>query len=280
MNEVQRLPATGLNPQRFIKNFIASNIPVVITGCIQTDILRDNWTPIVLNQRVGGGLAQVYDERFNLLTVTSLSRFLTSNFGRNSEEIQQNTPYVRWYTKFRDVPFCWADETFNQLRNHWCVPDFVPRTDYLLPYAPSGKQLDPVTDSFPAKGLFISPRGAKTFLHVDPWNSCAIMLQLYGDKRWSLHHPRLPQKTIGCVLSPGDAIYVPHGWLHQVDCISDSVSITWNFVHSSTKDAFQSWLRRPISEFDQSVLRFFYQLPEELDVGQQVAARIGSIPAG
>src|SRR3569833_2907397 len=97
-------------------------------------------------------------------------------------EESASLPYVRRYTQMREVRYFWDDEIFAKLRNL----SFIPKTDYILPYTVPGVVVSPVTAHFPAKGLFISPRGARTSLHVDPWGSCAILCQLYGSKRWYL----------------------------------------------------------------------------------------------
>jgi hypothetical protein len=53
-------------------------------------------------------------------------------------------------------------------------------------------------------------------------------------------------------------VLVPHGWYHAVKALTDSISLTWNFVHRSTSAALLAWLKQPMSDIDQSVLRFFF----------------------
>ena len=298
--EVARVRAEVLPVRCFLENYVASNTPVVVTGALRTLDLKEHWTPAALNRQFGKAPVQVYGDGFDLQTVMPLSKYLSQHMGKPVGCSASTPPYARWYSKFREVHFCWADKAFAQLRDAWCLPGFLPQTDYLLPLSPRGALVSPITDYFPAKGLFISPRGSRTCLHVDPWSSCAILLQLYGQKRWYFRAadraPSLRNQTevVGvipsdreclatssvermsktCLLSEGEAIYVPHGWEHQVECESDSVSVTWNFVHSTTATAFLSWLRQPLSDFDRSVLAFSYQLPEYCDARQEVAERI------
>jgi len=40
-------------------------------------------------------------------------------------------------------------------------------------------------------------------------------------------------KPFRVVLEPGDTLFVPSNWLHHVECIDDSISITYNFADSS-----------------------------------------------
>ena len=176
------------------------------------------------------------------------------------------------------------------------MPAFLPTTDYLLPYAPHGRTADPVVDHFPAKGLFISPSGGRTSLHLDPWGSCAVLCQLHGRKRWFFYGPaqerylrngatfvdptapdlalfpefHKAQLTAECVLEPGETIYVPHGWCHEVHSETDAVSLTWNFVHGTTGSALAAWLQTNLSDLEQSVLRFFYPSDKPVDIREHV----------
>jgi hypothetical protein len=60
------------------------------------------------------------------------------------------------------------------------------------------------------------------------------------------------------VLHPGETVFVPHDWYHVVKSATDSISLTWNFVHRETVQRFLSWLQQPMSDIDGSVLRFFF----------------------
>lgn len=298
--EVATIEVTHLSVQGFLTDYVARNRPVVVSGSLRSWNLAENWTPSHLESRFGDQIVPVYNNYFDLQTIVPLKQFFADNFGQNT--VNANTPpYVRWYTKQFDLDFCWADDPFAKLREHWSPLSFLPTDSYVLPYAPAGRHLTPVTDYFPAKGLFISPRGARTSLHYDPWESCAVLCQLYGAKRCYFYgpeqakylqnqfgtvdvtrpdHGRFPlfnmaQLGAVCTLTPGDVMYIPHGWFHQVECESDSVSLTWNFVHRTTISHFVAWLSRgTVSEFDERVLRFFYRLAPGRRVAEEILLRI------
>lgn len=99
--------------------------------------------------------------------------------------------------------------------------------------------------------LFLGGAGATTPLHVDPTATHAWLTQISGRKRFVLYAPcDLPQlrnstgtnllsldeirrrgvPSIEAVLEPGDTLFVPAFWAHYVECIDESVSITWNFL--------------------------------------------------
>jgi hypothetical protein len=300
--DVPRVAASELSVERFLTEYVLLNRPVVVTGDLELWDLANRWMPAALERQFGDQLAQVYNNYFDLQSLMPLKRYLAQNFNKPTLEESASLPYVRWYTKMRDIKFFWADEIFAKLRSQWFVPTFLPKTGYLLPYTAPGAEANPVINHFPAKGLFISPRGARTSLHVDPWGSCAILCQLYGSKRWYLYAPdqseylrndfgvvdvtrpdlkKFPafaraQLNSTCTLKPGEIIYVPHGWYHQVQCESDAISLTWNFVHRATAASFIDCLKGgTLSKFDESVLRFFYGIPPGRDVVGHVLTTIG-----
>lgn len=118
----------------------------------------------------------------------------------------------------------------------------------------NGKSANPVTDNFPYRGILVAARGARTRMHRDPFCSDAIVAQFYGTKEAVLYHPdrteeltaqaaddsfggfidvRQDDPTMISVepdyfgqVEPGQMIYIPHGWLHDVICLSDSISVT------------------------------------------------------
>jgi ribosomal protein L16 Arg81 hydroxylase len=60
---------------------------------------------------------------------------------------------------------------------------------------------------------------------------------------------------------PGDMIYIPHRWLHDVLVEEDSVSVTWNFVHQSGAKEFKDYLKNsPETDSEFEVLKYLYSL--------------------
>lgn len=266
----------------FMSDYMVGNRPVIIADALTDWALAERWTPDYFLRNFAEEKVQVYNSYFDLKSVRKLGAFLRERF--NQPETRTNVPYVRWYTKLRDVEFFWADAAFARFSENWAAPYFLPTTDYLFPFAPAPNTIDPTLDHFPARGLFISERGGRTGLHVDPWGSDAVLCQLYGRKTWRMYSPdqapllqsedqvvdldnpdlsRFPRAsearpTCEFVLEPGDTVYVPHGWYHVAYTDTDSISLTWNFVHRTGADAFLEWLERPRSKIDDEILRFFF----------------------
>lgn len=275
---------SGLARHDFVAKYLRANRPVIITGALDDWKLHERWTPEALVARFGGELVQLYNSYFDFQRFMTLRQYFADRFGREPSDSTQHRPYVRWYTKLRGVPFRWADAAFEKMHGDWQRPSFLPASDYALPFRPEPAEADPVREPFPAKGLFISERGARTGLHVDPWGSDAVLCQLYGEKRWVMYSPdQAPLLTTGSAtvdidapdlakfpdyprarptyeftIAPGDTVYVPFGWHHQATTLTDSISMTWNFVHGANVTALREWIARPTSEIDRDVLAFFY----------------------
>ena len=64
--------------------------------------------------------------------------------------------------------------------------------------------------------------------------------------------------TYEFALEPGEMVYVPHGWYHTARSASDSVSLTWNFVHRAGISTFRTWLDKGRSKIDNDIIRFFF----------------------
>jgi hypothetical protein len=222
-----------------------------------------------------------------LIGIKKLAKYLDMYFASNDK--RSNRPaYVRWYTRLSDedrVP--WADEVFECLESDWAMPYFLPTENYLLPSSKMGVPTSPVNSPFPAKGLFISARGARTRLHVDPWCSDAVLCQIHGSKSFYLFDPehsaalshngemvdlaepdvqKFPdfarsKASFKDTLSPGEIILIPAGWAHHFDTIENSISLTWNFVHIATWTRFCRYLADSPSQKDIATIKYFTQTP-------------------
>ncbi|EKX36955.1 hypothetical protein GUITHDRAFT_116822 [Guillardia theta CCMP2712] len=92
--------------------------------------------------------------------------------------------------------------------------------------------------------IFVGPGGSKTPLHVDP---CLTHAWLAQGKTVDVREPNretfptfdqaVPYEV---VLHPGDVIFVPAGWAHQVECVDDSISLTHNFLPKQNFSAIRA----------------------------------------
>lgn len=274
----------NLTEEEFISEYVAQNRPVVVSG-VPFD--AEKWRPEALSESIGEMTTQVYDTLFDLENISSLEDYFEDNFGSEGP-MPTDVPYVRWYNQLKDVDFVWGDEAFAELASIWEKPACVPTGDLIMPVTGNGTYADPVTDNFPYRGILVAARGARTRMHRDPFCSDAIVAQFYGTKEAALYHPdrtvELTQSSDGNSfggftdvradnvtqlsiepdyfgkVEPGQMIYIPHGWLHDVLCLSDSVSVTWNFIHKRGAKEFVEYLKsNPSEDSEFEVLQYFYE---------------------
>lgn len=273
----------NISEEEFVSEYVAKNKPVVVSG-IPYD--AEKWTPGALKESIGELTTQVYDTLFDLENISSLEEYIDEYFGTEGA-FQADVPYVRWYNQLKDVDFVWGDEAFEALSASWTKPDCVPDKDLLIPVSTAESPVSPVTDNFPYRGILVAARGARTRMHRDPFCSDAIVAQFYGTKEAILYHPDRTQelteqsdgssfggfidvrgddlKTLSHEpdysgsIEPGQMIYIPHGWLHDVLVVDDSVSVTWNFVHKDGAREFKDYLRGdPSDDSEFEVLQYFH----------------------
>jgi hypothetical protein len=278
----------NLTVDTFVSEYLQKNRPVIVTDAMRHWAALREWTPGQLANRFGDEQVQVYGDLFRLIGITSLSEYLAKYFGRSvtsGDARGSFVPYVRWYSHLVDddrVP--WADEVFKQIKDDWGRPSFFPSNSFVLPHCDASDTIDPSRDWFPARGLFISAKGARTRLHADPWASDALLCQVYGQKDFVMYDPsQAPYLTKGGksvdveapdlqmfpdfpqareilrdTLQPGEILLVPAGWYHHFKSTSDSISLTWNFVHECRLPEFMSYLAAGPQENELKQLAYAY----------------------
>ncbi len=287
---------SDISAAEFAQDYIAKNQPVVVRG-IPHD--AGQWTPEALTESIGDFTAQIYGSLFDLEDIQSAAEYMEDYFGNNDGEYEEDIPYVRWYSQLKDVDFAWGDDAFSAVSGFWQKPNCLSGQDLLVPLTQQGNQANPVTDRFPYRGLLLAARGARTRLHRDPFCTDAVVCQFHGVKEAALYHPSrsaelqansdsssfggftdVRENDLSALshepdfhgeVHPGDMIYIPHGWLHDVIVKEDSVSITWNFVHQLGAQEFKQYLagdaHKNDSEFE--VLKYFYAQAGLSDVAAQ-----------
>ncbi len=272
----------------FAERYIAQRQPVVVDGL---NYAADQWTPDAVSDRLGDLTTLVYGALFDLEDVQTLEDYIDDWFDLDGDDAldEDDVPYVRWYNKLRDVEFAWGDQAFDRLAPTWTAPRCLPESGFLVPVDGKGAGVDPVHDPFPYRGIQIAARGARTRLHRDPFATDAVVCQYYGTKHAVLYRPDRAEELKAAAdgssfggfidiregsgpgltvepdyqgtIKPGQMIYIPRGWLHDVYVVDDSLSLTWNFVHQQGSKEFMDYLAGdPESDSEYEILQYFHQL--------------------
>ncbi|WP_306352325.1 cupin-like domain-containing protein [Flavobacterium sp. '19STA2R22 D10 B1'] len=284
----------NISTQEFINEYLILNKPVIVTDGMK-DWDREKFTPPYLKEQFGDELVQIYNDLFDLQNVDTLAKYFEENFDQDKKAKE----YIRWYTQLKDVDFFWSDNLFSKLKEFWSHPYFVPHNDLSVPFCKKEDSRSITDFQYPYKGIFISGKGARTRLHKDPFNSNALLCQFYGTKKIYLFHPNKENNVMKNnefvdlinvdhvkfptfsaiepdyedVLQPGEIILFPSGWFHDVTCESDSISVTWNFIHSSGKEGLLNHLRNNPNDDQLEILRYFLkdQVQDEATANQILA---------
>jgi hypothetical protein len=254
-----------LSPEEFIHEYIHKNRPLIVTDALQSWPALTRWTPRYLCSALGdrevaltddGGLDTV--ERMSLSRYCEHLEWASAYAGRPDGGIED----LR-YLRLKDL------ESLAPINNDWSRPYFLPERRYLLPLNWRGE--DPSRSHYPGFGVFVSPRGSATRLHVDGIRSNAVLCQVHGVKRLFMispeQEPLLPDRqerqarrarrlslerplfgerveVLEFDLLPGEVLFIPRLWFHEVHTLETSISITFNFVHFSEAPGFLWWYLR------------------------------------
>ncbi|XP_052897264.1 2-oxoglutarate and iron-dependent oxygenase JMJD4 homolog [Anopheles moucheti] len=127
------------------------------------------------------------------------------------------------------------------------------------------------TDSDDYRFVYIGPKGTWTAFHADVFGSYSWSVNIFGQKQWYLLPPGEEQKLLNSVRSlpfsvteqslqaagvtffsvlqqPGEAIFVPSGWYHQVTNVEDAISVNHNWFNGCNVTTIWSNLREALAD--------------------------------
>jgi hypothetical protein len=226
-----------LSIREFRNEYLYQRKPVVITGAIESWRARSTWSLEYFQTRFPDTSVSIHrlgGERYEPSGVESiaLSKFI--------DTIKTNT--------FEQYPYYVRDdwrifELHEELLRDYEIPKYF--FDWFV-FLPGFMRL-----IYPR--IFMGPKGAITPLHLDIWGTHAWLAQIVGRKRWILFpkdqqeflynctvQPQKPDlerfplyrnaKPVECTIGPGDLIFVPGGWAHEVISLDATISITHNYM--------------------------------------------------
>jgi ribosomal protein L16 Arg81 hydroxylase len=228
---------SSLSLSEFRKEYLYPGRPVVITDAIESWPARSLWTFDYFRSRYANTLVTVH-------------RLDGQRYEPNSTETMALSSFIDGIrsSSFDSYPYYVRDDWRIFKTNEELLSDYeVPRYffDWFV-FLPGFMRL-----IYPR--IFIGPKGAITPLHLDIWGTHAWLAQLVGRKRWILFprdqqpllydcnvQPQNPDfarfplfrkaKPVECSIGPGDLIFVPGGWAHEVVSLDPTISITHNYM--------------------------------------------------
>jgi len=265
----------------FVKEYLTPNKPVVITGTMDDTPAMKKWDFSFFKTNYGHRKFRMNAYWANTTEMTlndCIDRFPEGD----SLDLTKNNPfpppYLQGWKYTNDCP---------ELVDDVVIPlYFLPNW---LNYKVLKPQIGHLGCSGPYNwlGLFIGPRGARTFMHWDIFMTHSGLAQIAGEKQVVMysrdqtdfvypntnsvppHHPeyhisnyrwsgvnqldgssdiyrpdlkRFPDfvkaKPLVGKVGPGDIVFIPAGWWHDVITLSPSITLNFNWVNGSNFDAF------------------------------------------
>ncbi|KAF7270054.1 hypothetical protein GWI33_016959 [Rhynchophorus ferrugineus] len=122
--------------------------------------------------------------------------------------------------------------------------------------------------------VYMGPKGSWTPLHIDVFSSYSWSVNVYGNKRWVFIPPNKEQNLkdnlnnliyniddistfkdyIEVMQEPGDAIFVPTGWFHQVWNLQDTISINHNWINGCNIESVWHSLKQTLGNVEREIM--------------------------
>lgn len=261
-----------LGRQAFIRHYLGRNRPVIVGDALDEWAGLKKWNIDFFRSELGQEEVGLQGNKFEEIRRTTFAKFLDEipkyeTLPPDSPRFLEEVPYARGWSQTQKLML------LRLVESDWHRPYFMPDSLYLLPFDLLSSK--PNRNKYPAFGIYISPRGAVTGFHVDSSSqSSAILCQISGSKcgflfapekarPWNynqIRHGRAITKRRVDVLNgkfpdypglvpyyfelhPGEVLFIPMGWAHEVFTISSSISLTYNFIHLSSISL--EWLANP-----------------------------------
>lgn len=269
---IRVISTDDLSRDAFESEHLVPKIPVIITGCMESWQCYREWTLDMDNTRVIHleALAKVFGHvRAPVINMTSGEKSCILIRDYCSDTFWQSGSWRESMDKLylKDFHFC---IDVPDTRNAYETPEYF-QDDWLNAWFDSDD--DGVRETFGSefkksdyRFLYAGPAGSQTQLHTDVLRSHSWSAQLAGTKQWKLLDPLYssrvedhngicsreslsPNETgvMTVIQYPGEIIFVPSGWYHEVVNVDNSLSINHNWIDSSSLEA--SW-RYLVKEYD------------------------------
>jgi len=246
---VPKISARDLPYEAFLRDFVATNRPVVITDAAPGWGALQTWTPEYFKNEYGSQTVEVtYGVKAQLGDVMD---------GVLASTAEKPGPYLHKVIIHQHMPSL--------------LKDLAPENTYAFPMrycSPLMPKRFRRPDGY-LKLLIGGVGGKFPLMHYDSDNAHAMITEIYGDKEFVLfapedtpyvyphenspgtsqiddldhvdlkRFPEFPKATqYRVVIGPGEAMFVPSRWWHSARVVTTSVSVCTNMMHATNWDGF------------------------------------------
>jgi hypothetical protein len=218
------------------EQYVLKSKPVLIRGIAKAWPAYQKWTVPEFAQKYGN--IKVHAVKGRTWTPFLLSEYL--------EYMQTTTDEEPYY--LRDWTF---SNEYPELLQDYTVPDYFENWIRRIP-----EELIRGDDEQTLRWAYIGAKNTGSAMHQDMWYTSAWNVVLSGKKEWLFFHPDQTENVYGgaldsfnvdpalhpkfknakgyrCIQEPGDLVFTPYLWWHQVRNLEAGISITENFINDS-----------------------------------------------
>uniref|UniRef100_A0A1B0CIC4 Jumonji domain-containing protein 4 n=2 Tax=Lutzomyia longipalpis TaxID=7200 RepID=A0A1B0CIC4_LUTLO len=245
---INRINCGKITYPEFFSNFMLKNVPVILTS-ISQNWQCEKWIKLDENAEKRMNFSQLRKEIPNIrVPVANCSKPYFNSHEKS--EMNFHDFLDCWEKGFKDDPLYLKDwHLRKELPNYqfYNVPEFFA-SDWL-----NETLCDEDQDDY--KFVYMGPKGTTSF-HCDVFSSFSWSTNIVGRKMWFFLPPgeelklkdrygNLPFSISQKVLEgknvkffivtqrPGEAVFVPSGWFHQVHNLNDTISINHNWFNGT-----------------------------------------------
>lgn len=110
------------------------------------------------------------------------------------------------------------------------------------------------------KFVYWGPKGSRTNLHSDVMHSFSWSYNVVGKKHWTFYIPRSngdgetnEDKAFQLIQETGETIFVPAKWKHEVENLSETLSVNHNWITAANIDCTFECLLTEIASIEQEI---------------------------
>ncbi|MBD2559791.1 MULTISPECIES: cupin-like domain-containing protein [Nostoc] len=226
---------SNLSYDEFFREYSSVGKPVIITDAMKDWPASTKWTLDFFNSECGSLKASVREDgdykKQLQITIGDYIDYLTADERSKTLYLFDFHPY-----------------NYPQLYNDYKVPVYFPNWFDRLP-----KKFQEKYD-YPLDYIMIGGKGCSIGLHVDGGYTYAWLALISGKKRCALFTPDQTEflyngkvdvfnpdlekfplyakvKPVETILEPGEILYIPTRWWHQVETLEDSIALSHNTIN-------------------------------------------------
>ncbi|KAG7614006.1 JmjC domain [Arabidopsis suecica] len=268
IGQIERINGKELSYGDFAERYLAKNQPVVISDLTEDWRAREDWVSENGNPNLhlfathfGKSRVQVADCHTREFTDQKRLEMSVTEFVEqwtNKDSIEESVLYLKDWHFVKEYPDYTAYQTPPLFSDDWLnvyLDNYQMHED-----RDSFQKYDQISCS-DYRFVYMGGKGSWTPLHADVFRSYSWSANVCGKKRWiflpppqshlvydrymkncvydifeEVNETKFPgfKKTtwLECIQEPGEIIFVPSGWHHQVYNLEDTISINHNWLNA------------------------------------------------